>query len=123
MAKNGKRNAPKKVAGIKVPKVLRKSGALEGLVTSTLGREILAGALVAAASAAGAALRAHDSGARKTSELGKKGADRAAAIATGDLARAAATALAGVVADAAQSSRSKSRQAKREGTKTPTTGG
>src|SRR3954452_22306490 len=107
MAKNGgEGNAAKKVAGIKVPKGLRTFGALEGLVTSTLGREILAAALVAGAGAAAAALRAHDSGARKSSEPGKKGADRADAVATGDLARVAATALAGVVADAAQSSRS-----------------
>ena len=57
MAKKGKAKLPKQVAGVKVPKRLRKSGkSFAGLFKSPLGREILADALVAAAGAAAAAL-------------------------------------------------------------------
>ncbi len=47
---------PKKVAGIKLPKKLRKSKVLHGLLASAAGREILASALTAGAGAAAAAL-------------------------------------------------------------------
>ena len=53
----GKKNAiPKKIAGIKLPKKLRKSKVLRGLLASAAGREILASALTAGAAAAAAAL-------------------------------------------------------------------
>jgi hypothetical protein len=47
MAKARKAKVPKKVAGLRVPKSLRKSKTLDTLLGSALGREILAGALVA----------------------------------------------------------------------------
>ena len=60
MAKKAKSNKaealPKSVAGVKVPKAMRKSSALGTLFNSELGREILADALIAAAGAAAAAL-------------------------------------------------------------------
>jgi hypothetical protein len=54
----GKKNKliPKKIAGLKVPKKLRKSKMLRGLLSSAGGREILASALTAGAAAAAAAL-------------------------------------------------------------------
>jgi hypothetical protein len=105
MAKNAdKVKVPKKVAGIKVPKALRKSGALDALVSSSIGREILAGAIVAAAGAAASALRKHGPSVDDVGRAGKAvaGAGADAASATGDMTRTAASALAGVVADAAQ---------------------
>ena len=105
MAKNAdKVKVPKKVAGIKVPKALRKSGALDALVSSSIGREILAGAIVAAAAAAASALRKHGPSVDDVGRAGKAvaGAGADAASATGDMTRTAASALAGVVADAAQ---------------------
>lgn len=56
MAKAAKSKLPKKVAGFKVPKGLRKSGMLDTLVGSQTGRQLLADALIAAASAAAAVL-------------------------------------------------------------------
>jgi hypothetical protein len=53
MAKN---KIPKKIAGVKIPKVLRKNALLKGLLGSAAGRQIVADALVAAAGAAAAAL-------------------------------------------------------------------
>ena len=53
----GRKNAiPKKIAGYKVPKSLRKSRLLKHLLRSPLGREILANALTAGAGAAAAAM-------------------------------------------------------------------
>jgi hypothetical protein len=58
-AKSKKADAlPKSIAGVKVPKAVRKSSALGTLFNSELGREILADALLAAAGAAAAALYA-----------------------------------------------------------------
>ena len=55
-SKDKKSGVPKKLAGVKVPKAVRESKSLSTLLTSNLGREILAGALIAAAGAAAAAL-------------------------------------------------------------------
>src|SRR5215211_6183971 len=49
--KDKKSGVPKKVAGVKVPKAVRQSKSLSTLLTSRLGREILADALIAAAGA------------------------------------------------------------------------
>lgn len=107
MAKNPKAKVPKKVAGLKVPKAFRKLGALDALVGTPIGREVLAGALIAAAAAAANALRQHAPSAAEIGEagkaVGKAGSD--AASAAGDITRTAAAALAGVVADAAQALR------------------
>jgi hypothetical protein len=55
MAK-GKSALPKRVAGIKVPKRLRKSRLLRSLLGNSLGRQVVADALVAGAGAAGTVL-------------------------------------------------------------------
>ena len=51
-----KKKIPKKIAGIKIPKVLRKNSLLKSLIGTAAGRQIAADALVAAAGAAAAAL-------------------------------------------------------------------
>ena len=100
MAKSDKVKLPKTVAGFKVPKTLRKSGALDTLFGSALGRQLVADALVAAAAAAAAAL-----------VKARSNADEANGAAAGDGGRsalseathAAAGAVASFVTDAAQS--------------------
>ncbi|WP_271896071.1 hypothetical protein [Candidatus Phyllobacterium onerii] len=47
---------PKRVAGLKVPKTLRQSKILRGLLSNPVGREVLANALTAGAAAAAAVL-------------------------------------------------------------------
>ena len=95
MAKTEKAKLPKTVAGLKVPKALRKSGVLETLVGSHAGRQILADALVAAAAAAAAALVKDRSGPQE----GGKGRSRTV---MSDATHAAAGAVAGFITDAAQ---------------------
>jgi hypothetical protein len=91
---------PKKVAGVKVPKAVRESGSLSALFNSSLGREILADALIAAAGAAAAALTRS----RTAKNAGKAVADAgsAAAAAGTDLTHTAAGAVATVVTEAAK---------------------
>ena len=96
MAKSDKVKIPKKVAGLKVPKAIRKSGALETLVGSQMGRQILADALVAAAAAAAAALVQARS---QASPNGRKGGTRSVLSAA---TTAAAGALGEIITDAAQ---------------------
>ena len=92
---------PKKVAGVKVPKAVRKSSSIGTLLSSGLGREILADALIAAAGAAAAALTRT----RAAREAGSAVADAGstAASATGDAVQTAAGAVATVVTEAARS--------------------
>jgi len=76
-----KKRVPKKIAGVKVPKLLRSSTLLKALLGTKLGRQILADALVAAAAAAAAALvavSAEDVGdaTRKAASAGQDGAKR-----------------------------------------------
>ncbi|ASP73809.1 hypothetical protein GOB07_28805 [Sinorhizobium meliloti] len=54
-----KHRIPKKVAGVKVPKGLRKSKALRAMMSSDVGRDVLANALKAGAGAAAAVLMDH----------------------------------------------------------------
>ena len=96
MAKSDKSKLPKKVGGVKVPKALRKSGALETLVGSEAGRRILADAILAAASAAAAALTGDRSG--KDGERRKRSSESVLSDATG----AAAGAVAGVISQSVQ---------------------
>ena len=90
MAKN-KVKVPKKVGRVKTPKALRKSGVVEGFLNNPLGRDILAGALVAAAGAAVSALARHRPSASQVAEAGS------ATLATGGRA---AKATADTVGDA-----------------------
>jgi hypothetical protein len=99
MAKARKGKVPKKVAGLRVPKSLRKSKTLDTLLGSALGREILAGALVAAAGAAASYLMKHRPTADQVADAGEAVADAGtqAAVISKDLTMAAAGALAELV--------------------------
>jgi hypothetical protein len=101
-AKKAKKDTgvPKKVAGVKVPKAVQKSGTLSTLFSSSLGREILADALIAAAGAAAAALtrtRPAQQAGHAVAEAGSQ-----AASATSDAVQTASTAVAGVISEAAR---------------------
>ena len=110
MAKKGKSKkagTPKSIAGVKVPKAMRKSSSFATLFNSELGREILADALIAAAGAAAAALtrtRPARAAGGVIADAGSGAAASAgtAANATGDLVQTAAGAVAGVVTEAAR---------------------
>jgi hypothetical protein len=67
---------PKRVLGVKIPKMLRKSDLLENLLNTHTGRKIIAESLTAAAAAASAALMATktETGEKATSALGDAGA-------------------------------------------------
>lgn len=101
MAKKSK--GPKKIAGVKVPKTVRKS-AITTLFESELGRQILADALIAAAGAAAAALVKNRPSAQQVAHAGgavvDAGADAAAA--TRDTVHSAAGGVAHLVTEAAQ---------------------
>jgi hypothetical protein len=99
-AKKAEGGLPKKVAGVKVPKAVRKSGSLATLFNSQLGREVLADALIAAAGAAAAALTRT----RAAKDTGKALADKGsqAASAGADLTGTASGAVAGVIGEAAR---------------------
>ena len=70
-----KNRIPKKIAGIKIPKVMRRNSLIKGLLGSPAGRQVIAQALLAAASAAAAVLTAAKAGdAKKAGEAKKAGA-------------------------------------------------
>ncbi len=97
-----KKRLPRKIAGIKVPKFLRKSHVLRTVLASSIGREIAARALTAAAGAAATVLiqdRTAIAGASK--KAGRKGS-KVVGLAT-DAVQSAASAVMGVVTDAASS--------------------
>ena len=100
MAKKNK--IPRKLAGVKIPKVLRKNSVLKALLGSPAGRQIVGEALLAAATAAAAALVAsHPKQAAKAGTAVKNAGDH-----TGDLlktaVKSAATALTGSLGKAAK---------------------
>lgn len=93
---------PKKVAGFKVPKAVRKSKPLKAMLGSKIGRDIIGKALIAGAAAAAAVLAEER---EEVTEAGKKGARkgaRAIGIA-GEAMQSAAHAAMGVVTDQARS--------------------
>lgn len=101
-AKSSKKDTglPKKVAGVKVPKAVRKATSLGTLLNSGLGREILADALIAAAGAAAAALtrtRPVRNVGHAVAEAGEE-----AASAGSEAVQTAAGAVANVVTEAAR---------------------
>ena len=104
MAKK-KNKLPKKIGGFKVPRPVRKSPLLSKLLASQLGRDILANAITAGAGAAAAVLvqerQAIADGSTKAVKEGTKKSKRAVGIAS-DVMQSAATAMMGVVADAAK---------------------
>jgi len=87
------------IMGVKVPKTL--ANALDTLINSPRGREILAGAVMAAAAAAAAALT--KSSDRSELQKARHAAADAGKQVTQDLSEAAATVVAGMVTDAARS--------------------
>jgi hypothetical protein len=99
-----KTKIPKTIAGVKVPKALRKSGAVSTMLNNPLGREILAGAIVAGATAAAAALVKHRPSAGQVADAGEGVVDAGGATAgiASDAVQDAASTLAGVVASAAK---------------------
>ncbi len=84
-----------KGAGAKLAKTAKKSGLMD-LVNSSLGREILADALIAAAGAAAAALTKTRTAKKAGAAVADAGSDAA------DLTQTAAGAVAGVVTEAAR---------------------
>ncbi|MGK6316081.1 hypothetical protein [Neorhizobium sp. DT-125] len=98
-----KKNAvPKKVAGFKIPKSVRKSAALRALLGSDIGRDVLANAITAGAGAAAAVL-VRDR--EEIADAGKKGARKGAyalSVATEAL-ESAASAVMGSVKDSTYS--------------------
>lgn len=89
---------PKRIAGFKVPKAVRKSPLLKGLLGSALGRQILADALVAAAAAGAGALVADREEVNGATRKGVRGV-----ALLGEAAERAAEAAIGVVTDTARS--------------------
>ncbi|MBB6179655.1 hypothetical protein [Pseudorhizobium flavum] len=97
-----KKNAiPKKVAGFKVPKTIRKSKPLKALLASKTGRDILGKALVAGAAAAAAVLAEER---EEVATAGKKGMRKGARTIgiAGDALQSAAHAAMGVVTESAR---------------------
>ena len=101
MAK-GKNILPKKVAGYKVPKRLRRSRVLRSLLRSPMGRQITADALVAGAGAAAAVLVRDRDEAADAARTGVRKGGRAIATMT-EAVESAADAVWGVISDAARS--------------------
>jgi hypothetical protein len=97
-----KATLPKRVAGIKVPKGLRRSRMLRSLLASQLGRQVVADAIVAGAAAGAAVLvgERHEvaRGARKGARKGARGLALAS-----EAVESAAGAMLDVVAEAARS--------------------
>ena len=92
---------PKRIAGFKVPKRVRKSSLLRGLLASKVGREIAGRALIAGASAAAAVLVAErEEVSDATKKATRKGARTFELLS--DAAESAAAAAIGVVTDAAR---------------------
>jgi hypothetical protein len=100
MAKT-KKKVPKRVAGVKVPKFLRKSAILQTLLASPLGRDILANALIAGAGAAAAIIVEER---EQIADAAKDGVRKGGQVAgrIGDAMKSAASAAIGSVADAAR---------------------
>ena len=96
-----KMKVPKRIAGFKVPKQIRKSALLRGLLASKAGREIAGRALIAGASAAAAVLVAErDEVAEATKRARRKGVRKLGLLS--DAAESAVDAAVGVVRDAAR---------------------
>ncbi|WP_105383590.1 hypothetical protein [Neorhizobium alkalisoli] len=98
-----KKNAiPKKVAGFKIPRSIRKSSFLRSMLASKTGRDILGKALLAGAGAAAAVLAEERS---EIAQAGKKGARKGARVVgiAGEAIQSAAHAAMDVVADQTRS--------------------
>ena len=110
---------PKKVAGYRVPKSVRKSTLLRALLNNPMGRDVLANALTAGAGAAAAVLVENREDIAKAGKKGAKKGVQAAALA-GEAAQSAVNAMIGVVRDAAHTFLPEGKQnATREGKRSP----
>jgi hypothetical protein len=101
MAK-GKNVLPKKIAGYKVPKRLRRSRVLRALLHSPMGRQVAADALVAGAGAASAVLLRDREEVADAARTGARKSGHAVALLT-EAGESAAHAVMGVIAEAARS--------------------
>jgi hypothetical protein len=103
------------VGGVKIPKVLRKSKSVDTLLNNPLGRELLAGALVAGAGAVASALTKHR---HQLADAGSAVVDTgsAAASATHDAVHGAASSISGALRDLASrlSSQNNGRKLKKD---------
>jgi replicative DNA helicase len=99
-----KSKTPKTIAGMKVPKALRKSGWLDPVLADPQTREILADMLIAAAGAAAAALVKERPSLRQVADAGSTVAEAGveAGSAARDMVQGAASAAAGVITQAAK---------------------
>jgi hypothetical protein len=104
MAKS-KVKVPKTVGGLKIPKSLRKSGAVTMFLNNDLGRNILADVLVAAAGAAAAALVQHRPTGAQVAHAGEAALDtgQRAVSGTADAVQTAAGTLGSVFTEAVRS--------------------
>ena len=102
MAKKKKNALPKKIAGVTVPKALRRSSMLRTLLGTKMGREIAAQALIAAAGAAAAVLIREREEVVEAADTGVRKGAKAAGLAA-EAVESAANAALGVVTDAAKS--------------------
>jgi hypothetical protein len=101
MAKK-KNPIPKRMAGVKMPKTIRKSRMLRAMLASKRGRDLLADALVAGAGAAAAVLVKDREQVADAAETGAKKGARALGIAA-EAMESAASAVMATVSDAANS--------------------
>jgi hypothetical protein len=115
MAKKGKTALPKRVAGIKVPKGLRKSRVLRSLLASRLGRQVVADAIVAGAGAGAAVLVGERREMAEGAKAGARKGARGLALAT-EAVESAASAMMEVVAEAARSMLPEEKPRKKRGT-------
>lgn len=109
---------PKKIGGVKIPKVLRKSKSVNTLLNTSLGRELLAGALVTGAGAAASALTKHRPSAGQLADADSAVAETgtASATETQDAVHGAASAIGDALRDLAGrlSSQDSGRKLKKE---------
>jgi hypothetical protein len=98
-----KNRIPRKIAGVKIPKMLRNNSLIKGLLGSPTGRQVIAEALQAAAAAAAAALVAtRAAGGAKTGTAVARASEDGAKVAKRAL-KSAAGALTDVLSNAAKS--------------------
>lgn len=93
-----KNRIPKKIAGVKVPKPLRKSKMLRSMMASDLGRDVLAKALTAGAGAAAAVLADHRDDVGETTRTATKKGTKALGL-TGEAVQSGFSAAMDVVKD------------------------
>ncbi len=93
---------PKKIAGIRVPKAVRKSPVLRSLLGNETGRQILGQALIAGATAAASVLAARSEAAADAGDSLKMTTKNVGGVAK-DAIQSAKGAMADVIGDAARS--------------------